>query len=200
MSLIRNSALGKANDGQREDTVDSALPSAAAPVSYSSGYTSLQNKLSGLNVGSALDSLNNSDGTVSGIYGFPFSTLSPTMTNSKGQTLGGLVAATRTYNPADWLTDSDKSLFAQVTGSTIEDGVIYKADGTVDNSIESFDFADQLFEIRNDGVSDGYGNRCSVNGDITAEDLQLVMKDYKMAGLTTSSNYMLLEKGVAALS
>jgi hypothetical protein len=199
-SLIRDTALGKAKHGAKKATGENIPHTVAAPVRYSSGYTSLQNKLSGLNVENALDSMNNSNGTTGGIYGFPFSTLSPTTTNSQGQTLSGIQAANQTYNPADWLTGSDKSLFAQVTGSTIKDGVIYKADGSIDNSSESSDFADQLFVMRNEGVSDGNGNRYAITGDITAQDLQNVIASYKHYGDTSSANYDLLQKSLATLS
>lgn len=199
-SLIRETAIGRDRDGAKGQAEDNTSPSIAAPVSYSQGYTSLQNTLSGLSVGSALDSMNNSTSAAGGIYGFPLSTLSPTMKNAQGQTLGEIQAASHAYNPADWLTDSDKSLFTAATGSTIKDGVIYKADGSVDNSNESFDFADQLFDMRNMGVADGLGGVYSIKGDITAADLQNVIALYKQRGDTTSANYSLLQKSLDALS
>jgi hypothetical protein len=199
-SLIRDTALGKTRDGSKNDTGNETPPKIPAPISFSPAYMSLQNTLSGLSVDSASSSSGNSNGAASGIYGFPFSSLSPTVTNAQGQTLGGLQAASQTYNPADWLTDSDKSLFAQVTGSTIKDGVIYKADGSVDNSDESFGFADQLFTIRNEGAVDDMGNRYAITGDITAQDLQNVIAQYRSFGDRSSANYQFLQKGLAALS
>jgi hypothetical protein len=201
ISLIRDTSLGSASDEKTKDMDQNLNKTPPAPVTYGQGYTSLQQTLSAskLNASSALDASRSTAAGGTGVYGLPWSTISPAKTNSEGKTLGDYTDSGRAVNPADWLSGSDEALFAKVTGSTIKDGVVYKADGTIDDTQGSLDFVNDLYEMRNYGVVDGGGNRYALGGDITADDMKNYIANY-MAGHPTEAETDVLTKGLNALT
>jgi hypothetical protein len=201
ISLIRDTSLGSAANGKKNATDQSSVAAPPVPITYGQGYTSLQQTLSAnsLDVKSTSDSGSTTTGSGTGVYGFPWSTISPTKTNSEGKTLGSYTDTGRAINPADWLSDSDQALFTKVTGSTIKDGVMYKADGTVDGSQESSDLVNNLFDMRNYGTIDDKGNRYALSGDITADDMRNYIANY-VAAHPTKAGTDVLNKGLDALT
>jgi hypothetical protein len=157
VALMRETALGSAADGKKKATSQDAPDAPTVPLTYSQGYTSLQQTLaaSSLNAGPSSDAP--TDGNAAAAW----------VTTADGKYKISSVAGSKATNVLQYLNASDIDAIAKASGATFSDGEFHGGD---DAAIQNLQVAfEQLRTVGAGGIGDAVGG---IKGDITARQFR----------------------------
>jgi hypothetical protein len=152
-ALMRETALGSAADGKKKSETQEAPNAPSVPLTYSQGYTSLQQTLaaSSLNAGSSSDAPTDSNPDAAWA------------TTADGKYKVSADPSGQVTNVLQYLNASDIDAIAKASGATFSDGEFHGGD---DAAIENLQLAfEQLRTVGAGGIGDPVEG---IKGDITA--------------------------------